>query len=356
MSTAALSPRPGWPESRLLALLLVVALPLLAFEVLSVIDLRQAREAETHEEASRLLDLVQAEQTRIVEDVHHVLVALTEMGIGRMDAPTCRRIMARLKQTYPAYLALNVAAKDGPIWCSTESSAVGKSVADRPYRQEALHTDGVVTDPYILSRTTGRPAIAFARAYLGEDGAPAGSVAALLDIVWLEHYLAQKSLPEHAAVLIADSTGTILARVPEVPGLSGQALPERFQPLLQRTTKGIVEQPGVDGVPRVITYSPVGAGASDLYLQVSLDKAVAMRAVNAATLRSLLLFLGLLSLAGFGATWGVRRFLRVRDQAQQNALRTAAVLASTVDGVIEFDRAWRFTEMVPVSRTDLRLE
>ncbi len=343
MSVAAQAHGRRWPVRYFLALVLLVTLPLLIFEIFNHAELRESREEEIQQDARRLLNLIEAEQQRIMDDIHHVLVVLTEMGVDRMDASACLASMARIKTHYPSYLAINISDGNSTIWCSTVASAAGESVADRPYRRQALNTDEIVTGQFILSRTTGRPAIPIARAYHGKDGSRAGSVAVLLDIGWLEHYLAEKPLPENAAVLIADRAGTILARVPAIPGLAGQSLPERFQPLLKGTAKGIVEIPELDGASRVTAYAPVMAGGPDLYLQISLDKAAAMQSVNLTALRSLLIFAGLLLTTGFGAAWGISRFLNIRDQAQQNAFRTAALLASTVDGVVELDQEWRFT-------------
>ena len=343
MSESGMPSRAGWPLRRFLALFLLIVFPLLVFGIHGIVQLRNAREAEARQEASRLLGLVEAEQERIIDDVHHILAALVEMGAGRMPAPECQDTMARLRARYPSYLSIHLSDKAGTVWCSTEPAALGKSVADRPYRNEALRTGEVATGVFMLARTNGRPSIPFALAYTDPGGERAGVVTVLLDVGWLEQYVVQKPLPENAAVLFADRNGTVIARVPDLPNLSGQPLPERFHPLLHATAKGVVDHQGLDGAQRITAFSPPQAGVPNLYIHVSLDRATAERPVNEATLRTSALFVGLLLLAALGALWGFRRFVRVREQAEQSALRTATVLASTVDGVIEFDRDWRFT-------------
>ncbi len=335
--------RSGSSIRRLLALLLLMALPLLAFEIVSIVQLRQAREEEIRQEARRILDLAEAEQKRIVDGIHNVLIALTETSLGRMDPATCRQTLGRIKDRYPDYLAINAAGKDGVVWCSTIPEALGLRVGDRAYRQEALQTDDVVTGGFIISQTTGRPAIPIARSYRGADGQREGSVAILLDTVWLEHYLTERSLPKDASILLADRGGTILARVPEISGLAGQPLPARYRPMWDSTSKGVADVPDFDGLSRVTAYSPLTAGVPSLYMQVSIDKAKALRSVDMVVLRSLLIFVVLLLITGLGAAWGINRFIRLREEAQQSALKIAAVLASTADGVIELDREWRFT-------------
>ncbi|SMH62416.1 PAS domain S-box-containing protein [Azospirillum lipoferum] len=343
MTAPAMAGHPEKSVRRLLALPLLVILPLLGFEILSISELRHTRELEIQEESSRILDLIEAEQQHLVENIHNILVTLTEMGIGRMDGAACNATIRRLKEQYPSYLAVSISNGDNLIWCSTTPSAVGISVADRPYREEALRGTGIVAGQAIAARTTGRPVIPFALAYQDARGERAGVVTVLLDIGWLEQYLAQKSLPDHATVLIADGGGRILAAVPATPMAPGQRLPDELRPLLKADDGGVVEQRGGDGTLRVIAYSPPTVKLRGLYFQVSLDKDAAMRSVDIAALRSLLIFCGLSLLAGIGAAWGLRWFLRIREQAQRSALKTASVLASTVDGVVELDRDWRFT-------------
>ncbi|WP_188263068.1 hypothetical protein [Azospirillum tabaci] len=68
--------------NRLLPFLLLIAAPLLTFELFPIMQLHTAREAELRQEASHFLDLVDAEQRRIIQDIHHILFALTEAGVG----------------------------------------------------------------------------------------------------------------------------------------------------------------------------------------------------------------------------------------------------------------------------------
>ena len=68
-------------------------------------------------------------------------------------------------------------------------------------------------------------------------GETVGIVAALLDARWLAAYLGTKPLPESAALIVADRNGTVIARVPELPGVVGTRLPDNFQPLLAGTRR-----------------------------------------------------------------------------------------------------------------------
>lgn len=335
----------GWPVRRLLGVLLLVALPLLAFELHAVAGMRAEREREIGQDARRLLDLVEAEQQRISDDIHHMLVALTEMGIGRLDAAACNDALERIKQRFPPYLSIQTLDRNAVVRCATQPRTIGLSFADRPYFRDALDVEEVVSSPYLVSRVSGLPVVSYSRSFRTEDGTPDGVVVILLSIRWLERYLAQISLPPGASVLIADRDGTVLVRVPELPGLSGQPLPEWYRPLREAGAKGVSEMTGIDGVTRVTAYSPMGVGNRNTFIEVGLDKAMALRRIDAAAHRSLLTFVGVLVVAGAGALWGIGRLVRAQRRAEESALMTARVLAGTVDGVVELDRTWRFTHL-----------
>ncbi|WP_449228580.1 PAS domain-containing protein [Azospirillum argentinense] len=321
----------------------MVALPLIAFEVHNILELRKSREAEIRVESMQLLDQVESEQQRIADDIEHVLVALTEMGIGRLSVAACQDTLLRIKAKFPPYLAISVSNRSGTIWCSTEPQARGFSVADRSYWQEALTTGEQTNGATLTSRTTGRPSIPFALAYKDESGVPAGVVTVLLDTTWLNLFLREKSLPDEAEVVIADRSGIVLAHQPDLPDAVGRTLHTPYQALLDRGERRVIEAPGPDGRMRITAVSPLAAGAPNLYVHVSLDKDRSMRPVNAAARRTLIIFAGLFLFAGVTAGWSLWRFLRAHELARSNALRMASVLGSTVDGVIELDHDWRFT-------------
>ncbi|RIW06594.1 PAS domain S-box protein [Azospirillum brasilense] len=324
-------------------LFLVVALPLIAFEVHNILELRKSRETEIRLESMQLLDQVESEQQRIADDIEHVLVALTEVGIGHLSPAACQDTLLRIKAKFPPYLAVSVSNRAGTIWCSTEPQARGLSVADRSYWREALTTGVQSNGATLTSRTTGRPSIPFALAYKDENGVPAGVATVLLDTTWLNLFLREKSLPDDAEVVIADRSGIVLAHQPEMPDTVGRPLHTPYRALLDRGERRVVEAPGPDGRMRITAVSPLAAGVPNLYVHVSLDKDASMRPVNAAARRTLVIFTGLFLFAGLTAGWSLWRFLRAHELARSNALRMAAVLGSTVDGVIELDHDWRFT-------------
>ena len=299
---------------RLFFLLPLIALPLLAFEIGSQIVLRESRKAEVHQDALRLLDSVETEQRRLIADIEHVLVTLAEVGATELQGSDCQPALDRLKRRYPQYLTVEVTGLDGIVRCSTDRRTVGAYIGDRENVHNAFATGQFTTGTYDLTRHVGSPILPFGLPFVNAEGQPAGVITALLDIAWLEEYLARKPLPKNAAVLVADSDGTMLARAPQLPSLVGQPLPERFAFMLGSNQRTTIEAVSLDGVARVIAYSTVEAGVPGLLISAALDKNEAMRPVNAALMRSLGLFAGVLLLTVLGTFWGVGRFARLQDR------------------------------------------
>jgi two-component system, sensor histidine kinase len=126
---------------------------------------------------------------------------------------------------------------------------------------------------------------------------------------WLEDFLVGKPLPPGASITIADRNGTVLARVPEVPGVIGKPLPEAYRPLLNAQDGGSVELVGLDGVMRVQGYAPPAVGTRGLLIITGLDKAAALVPIHATMWRSLGVLGAVALLAMTALWWGARRYL-----------------------------------------------
>ena len=327
--------------SRLFLLLVAAVIPLAALQFMTQYNLRQYREVEIRNEAVRLLDLIDAEQQRIVADAQHVLTTLVAARVAQAGMPACQETMDRLRAQYPRYLTVEVSDREGMVWCSTDPRTIGVSIADLGTFRQALQSEGVVLGEYGPGMGIRRPVLPFRLGYSGPDGSRAGVVTVLLDMGWLEDDIARRPLPPGAAVLLADRNGTIMARVPERPDMIGRQLPPHIVQAFQTAKGKPFEAVGVDGVNRVIAVSPLESGVRGTVLAIGIDREAAMRPVNRAMVQSLAFFGAVLLLSCLGAAWGMRQFLRVRERMHETAVEMAAVLESTTDAVVEVDRGWR---------------
>ncbi|WP_448205970.1 ATP-binding protein [Azospirillum sp. sgz302134] len=327
---------------RLFLLLVVAVIPLAALQFTTQYNLRRDREVEVQNEAVRLLALIDAEQKGVVADAQHVLAAVVETGVAQAAPSGCQAALDRLKSHFPGYLTVELADRQGTVWCTTQPQSMGLSIAGVATFRQALDTGGFVLGEYGRDFVTGRPVLPFRLAYKGADGQPAGIATVLLDVGWIEQELSRRPMPPGASILIADRNGTIMARAPERPEVIGRPLPDQILERM-RNAQGVetFEAVGVDGVNRVIAMLPLETGTRGTMLAVGIDPTSAMRPVQAAMVRSLAVFGGVLLLCCLGAAWGMRQFLRVRERMHETALEMAAVLESTNDAVAEVDRDWR---------------
>ncbi len=341
-------------KRRLFLLLLVALLPLLAFELLTQIHLRIEREAEIRQEATRLLDLLVTEQQRIVADIRGDLHTIADSGVARHGWADCQSFLDGLRRRYPGYLDIEVADTEGVIRCSTEAGSIGAAVADLRSFRDALRSGDLIVGAGErrprrgVEQTTALP---FRLGMTAPDGARAGVLTVHLDIHWLGEHLGRKPMPPNTAILLADSTGTVLARVPEIPGLVGSTLPDRFRGLIDRGATEVVTMDGLDNIPRLVALMPPSPGMPNMTLELGLSLTDAMRPVDRAAIRALAGFATVMLLSGGAAAWGVQQVVRARERATKAQRRMAQVLDSTTDAVFELDRQWRFTAMNDRAKT-----
>src|SRR3954454_5595669 len=252
---------------RLVLLVLLAIVPIVAVEVANQIHLHNERVAAIRAEAERLAALVDDEHARMVEGIRQLLSTWAESSALReRDMAGCQEMAERLRESYPAYLGITATDEAGVNRCATMPITLGVAIGDRLHVRLAQETGGFAVGEFIVRRDTHKPALSFAMPYRDRAGVPVGFITALLDLGWLEDYLARKPLPPGASVTLADRQGVVLARVPEVPGAVGKPLPEPYRPLLEAAEGGSIELVGLDGVMRVQGYMPPAAGVRGLFI------------------------------------------------------------------------------------------
>src|SRR5688572_8932244 len=117
---------------RLILLVLLAIVPILAVEITNQISLHDDRMAAIHDETERLAVMFDDEHARLVEGLRQLLSTWAESSALReRDMADCQEMAERLRESYPAYLALNVTDEAGVIQCATMPVALGLSIGDR---------------------------------------------------------------------------------------------------------------------------------------------------------------------------------------------------------------------------------
>jgi hypothetical protein len=177
---------------RLVLLVLLATVPILAVEITNQVSLHNERVAAVHDEAERLAVMIDDEHARLIEGIHQLLSTWAESSALREhDLARCQDMADRLRPSYPASLGITVTDETDVIRCATMPIALGVATGDRLHVRRARETGGFAIGEFILRRDTQKPALSFALPYRDQAGVPAGVVGALLDLGWLEDYLAR---------------------------------------------------------------------------------------------------------------------------------------------------------------------
>ena len=145
-------------RARLIVLALLAIVPLMLERVHS---LERARAERAELVRSQLIDLArsgEAAQREIIDSVRTLLrvFARTHERMP-LDAPDCNRSLAELTANVPWIGGLGVAGTDGRLTCATDPRAIGLSISDRPYFQEALRSHEFVLSDYLINRVQHAP-------------------------------------------------------------------------------------------------------------------------------------------------------------------------------------------------------
>ncbi|MDR6775148.1 ATP-binding protein [Azospirillum sp. BE72] len=310
----------GKASTRAPLLLLLIAIPLFVVILYNELAARAVRQAELRDEAKRWLANIEDEQRHVFGEAGQMLNWLVDTGVAALDPARCPNVMAHLGAHLPRHLVLTIADADGIVRCSTAPQSLGRSIADRAAFQQARETGGIVRGLSAPSVYSGRPMVPMVRRYEDNAGRFAGTVNALIDTAWLEDLLAQKPLPPHAGLLVADQAGTVFARAPE-SGAPPRPLPGFLWPLLEAPDAGVVEIRGDDGRRLITAFSPLGIGVKDTLTVLSIDLDARMAAADGTMLRTLLTSAAALLATVLTAAWGLRRHLRFRERAEEELKR-----------------------------------
>jgi two-component sensor histidine kinase len=300
---------------RLLALVLLAALPLFLIELWIQIGDRDRRLQELGAEVLAAARLSAAEQARHIETARSILVtALRSPGVARRDAEICAAFLAELGERFPAYTGFGVASPNGTILCSSIEEFVGRSLAERDYFIEALEAEGLAIGRFQRGVATARPIVGVAVPLLDATDEVALVGVLGLDLWRFSESIALPELRPGAALVVFDEHGTVLARTPDWEQWIGEAAAsELVAGAARHHSDVLVQSVGLDGVERLwaITSLIPNKGIRAAYgVPLTPLTAEANQAFFQRVLPMAAVFLIAASLAWIGGELGIRRPLR----------------------------------------------
>ena len=288
---------------RLMVLVLLVLLPWLVLVLYTQAEERKAAMEEVNRDEQRLIHIVTSTQAGQIEAAQQLLAAIARVPQlqSRQDG-ACSAFLAEMLKTFPMYVNLAVAERDGRLSCSAVPLQSAVNVADRAYFRRALETRGFAIGDYQIGRVTLLPSINYAFPVLG-GGEVQAVVFAAQSLNWLTVALTKVQFSPGAVLTITDRNATVLADLPDLSDRVGKRLPEPevLAALSRQPDGGTFEDEDACGQRRLWAHAPLIAGL-DLHAAVGVPEAAAFAAIRRRLERNLIA-LGLVTLAALAAAW-----------------------------------------------------
>jgi signal transduction histidine kinase/CheY-like chemotaxis protein len=319
-------------RTRVLAVILLAILPAGLLVVLSARDARNRATEDAERQTQQLAIIVTDQQRRIVDQTRQllsVLATLPQVRDGSLTAPACQELLAGVRRQNPLYANIGITDADGNLLCSAEPIVRAVNFADRSWFREPLRSRDFAVGEYVIGRLTGMPSLGMGMPVFSSDGRLRGIIYAAADLSWLAQLSGQLPLPAGTIVVVVDSLGHVLLRLPDSERQwVGRPAPEAadLAGIVANGCQGFAEIRGQDGVVRLNALRPLQLSAdSCVYVRVGVPREEIYGPIDNRLRRdlSILAFGALLLLA---AAWlGIDHFiLRPLGQLTRSAQRLGA--------------------------------
>ena len=153
---------------QLIVLAVLLTLPAIGIMVHSGLKERKEDYRKAQIETQRLVDNVAAELVNMVDEAKQLCRVFADLPeVRNRDILKVKPILSNLLKENEQYLNILFADADGTIWGATHPFKPNESVADRRYFKEVRATLRFSSGEYVISKTTGRPALHVAYPIIG---------------------------------------------------------------------------------------------------------------------------------------------------------------------------------------------
>ena len=311
---------------RILVPAALVAIPAIALLLYTSLERREQAEQAIAQLAERLANTEAAENERLFDATHQLLIAAAHSrDVREGGSEVCSAYFKRIAfQVGTIYNNLGVLDTRGTLTCSAFTGAAA-SFADREYFQRAFAAKQFVVGEYIVDRQTGKPSLPFAFPVVDEAGVVKQVAFAAVDLGRLSESFASPNWPAEATIIVTDRDQRILAMHPTREDMIGTSLKQDPLTLaIASRTSGTVDHVE-GGAAEVMAFRRLAPLDSGVTVRVHVTKAQARAAAAQTMYRTLFAFAIAACLIIFGVHMASDRFL-VRPIAQLTS--TARLLAA----------------------------
>jgi PAS domain S-box-containing protein/putative nucleotidyltransferase with HDIG domain len=301
-------------RARLALLVLAGIVPALLLTLYTGLEQRRTAAARARGEALQMARLAASEHGRMLEGAGQLLRLVSQFPqVTDGNVHACSALLAQLLRESPSCANIGLIATDGYLLCSGVPSKRPLYFGNQEWFRRAARTRRLAVSDYHFDRARGKATLNIAYPVLDNARRVRAVGFSALDLGWLNRLAADAHLPTGSALTVIDRKGTILARHPYPEAWVGKWAPELpiVRAILTRrgagwpgSPKGTLEAPGVDGVPRLYAFVPLGGQPQSpvAFVSFGIPTQVAFAEANQ-TMRRNLILLGLVGLLGLAAAW-----------------------------------------------------
>ena len=291
-------------RARLVILALLAVVPLMVDRVRLLEQTRLERIDDATTETLELARRGADGQREIITAAKSMLQVIARAYVGMIaTGTTCNFYLSDLAAGMPWVNGITIVGADGRVKCSTNRSAVGVDLSDRPHIQTAMETREFVVSNYIVGRMNRKPTFAAVYPTQAIDASVQAAVTMTVDLQWVSGLITSLERRAGSSVLLIDSQGTVIAGDPARSKWVGKRIDDTpFFKRLGQADEGTARGEGLDGVRRIFGFARVPS--SDARLVIGLNEAEVLQRTDREILLAYLQlgFFGLLVLllAWFG--------------------------------------------------------
>jgi two-component sensor histidine kinase/PAS domain-containing protein len=273
-------------------------------------QLRQSREAEIVEIATRQTRQATSEIARLTEGLRALMTAVAATPAVRRAAPDCADYLAAVSDGVELVAAMALVGPDGAIRCSDGEVALNQRLAGANVVAEARSLGHFAVGRFLKTGAGTAEGVLPAALPVGGGGPDANVIVIAVDLRVLNRIANEWGLGPGSALTIADRDGVIVARNPFPDRFVGTRIPDAFQAWVKGDRMGVDRAMSQDGTARMIAYKPAALAPQGLYISTGLAEAEAFADINEARQRGGLIIAGGMVLALFLAYVAGRVFVR----------------------------------------------
>ncbi|MFT6029787.1 MAG: diguanylate cyclase (GGDEF)-like protein/PAS domain S-box-containing protein [Oleiphilaceae bacterium] len=301
-------------QSRLVLLIVLVALPgLIIFIFLSIEERNNAINAAL-QQAVNTVGTITAEQTQIVKGTKYFLQRLsTFKAVLNPESSECSLFLSNILRLNDTFVNLGVPTADGDLKCNANPLNKRVNVADRSYIKQALATRDFSIGEFQVDRAAGVTSINFAYPVIHPiSDKVVGLAVAVVSLDWWSKRLSGSRLPENSVAYITDHKRKIIATYPTNSNQIGSVIESVQSDLLESGStlaQGAKIIESTDGHLRIFVSKPL-IDTNDYHpitVSVGIPFDAELTAINSRLMNTCATLLFFVILMFLVATWGVRK-------------------------------------------------